>query len=75
VPLVALCGLIYAGYSPTFVAAGSSAVALLASYLTFDRQFWVTPKVLVECCVETLSRLAGSPLLAPPPASSSAIST
>lgn len=58
-PVFALLLLIAEGYSPTIVAAGSSMVGILASYLTSDRSLWVTPRVLLDCCIETASRISG----------------
>jgi TRAP transporter 4TM/12TM fusion protein len=58
-PIFSLIYLIYVGYSPMIVAAGSTVVALLSSYLTADRSLWVTPGALVECCVETAIRVCG----------------
>jgi TRAP transporter 4TM/12TM fusion protein len=58
-PVFALLYLIEAGYSPTIVAAGSSVIGILSSYLTPDRNLWVTPSALLECCIETAVRISG----------------
>lgn len=58
-PVLSLIYFIERGYSPTLVAAGSSVVGILVSYLTPDRSLWVTPKAILECCIETASRISG----------------
>ena len=59
IPIFFLVYFIDAGYSPSIVAAGTCVVAILSSYLTAKRQFWVTPTALLDCCVETATRISG----------------
>jgi len=54
-PLAALIALLIMGYTPTYVAAGSTAAVIVLSWLA--PQSAIGPRRFVECCVDTIHRL------------------
>jgi TRAP transporter 4TM/12TM fusion protein len=54
-PLVALISLLVMGYTPTYVAAGSTAAVIILSWLS--PRSAIGPRRFVECCVDTIHRL------------------
>ena len=54
-PLAALITLLVMGYTPTYVAAGSTAAVIVLSWLA--PQGAIGPRRFVECCVDTIHRL------------------
>ncbi len=54
-PLVALISLLIMGYTPTYVAAGSTAAVIVLSWLA--PRDAITPRRFVECCVDTITQL------------------
>jgi len=54
-PLGALVGLLVAGYTPTYVAAGSTAAVIVLSWLS--PQSAIGPHRFVQCCTDTIAQL------------------
>ncbi|MFM2129720.1 MAG: hypothetical protein RL477_1266, partial [Pseudomonadota bacterium] len=54
-PLIALILLLVAGYTPTYVAAGSTVAVIVLSWLT--PQYAIGPRKFVSACVETIGQL------------------
>jgi TRAP transporter 4TM/12TM fusion protein len=54
-PLVAMIALLVMGYTPTYVAAGSTLAVIVLSWLT--PQYAIGPKRFVDACVETVAQL------------------
>jgi len=54
-PLGALIWLLIAGYTPVYVAAGSTAAVIALSW--FSRESAIGPRRFVECCTDTITRL------------------
>jgi len=54
-PLGALIGLLVAGYTPVYVAAGSTAAVIVLSW--FHRPTAIGPRRFVECCTDTITQL------------------
>lgn len=54
-PLAALIALLIMGYTPTYVAAGSTAAVIVLSWLS--PRDAITPRRFVECCVDTITQL------------------
>jgi TRAP-type uncharacterized transport system fused permease subunit len=54
-PLGALIGLLVAGYTPVYVAAGATAAVIVLSW--FHRPSAIGPKRFVECCTETITQV------------------
>ena len=54
-PLAALIALLVLGYTPTYVAAGSTAAVIVLSW--FAPQGAITPRRFVVCCTETIMQL------------------
>jgi TRAP transporter 4TM/12TM fusion protein len=54
-PLVAMIALLVAGYTPTYVAAGSTLAVIALSWLT--PSYAIGPKRFVAACVDTISQL------------------
>jgi TRAP transporter 4TM/12TM fusion protein len=54
-PLGALIGLLVAGYTPVYVAAGSTAAVIVLSW--FAPKNAIGPRRFVECCTDTITQL------------------
>ncbi|MGH8681015.1 MAG: TRAP transporter permease, partial [Burkholderiales bacterium] len=54
-PLAALMWLLVAGYTPVYVAAGSTAAVIVLSW--FARDSAIGPRRFVECCTDTITQL------------------
>ena len=54
-PLGALIGLLIAGYTPVYVAAGATAAVIVLSW--FHRPTAIGPRRFVECCTDTITQL------------------
>ncbi len=54
-PLAALIGLLVAGYTPVYVAAGATAAVIVLSW--FHRPSAIGPRRFVECCTDTITQL------------------
>lgn len=54
-PLFALVGLLVMGYTPTYVAAGSTVAVIVLSW--FSPRDAIGPRRFVRCCVETITQL------------------
>ncbi|MFO0987029.1 MAG: TRAP transporter fused permease subunit [Alphaproteobacteria bacterium] len=54
-PLLALIGFLVAGYTPVYVAAGSTAAVIVLSW--FSPQQAIGPRRFVECCTDTIHQL------------------
>ena len=54
-PLGALIGLLVAGYTPVYVAAGATAAVIALSW--FHRPSAIGPRRFVECCTDTVTQL------------------
>jgi TRAP transporter 4TM/12TM fusion protein len=54
-PLGALVGLLVAGYTPVYVAAGATAAVIVLSW--FHRPTAIGPRRFVECCTDTITQL------------------
>src|SRR5260221_2641887 len=54
-PLGALIGLLVAGYTPVYVAAGATAAVIVLSW--FHRPTAIGPRRFVECCTDTITQL------------------
>jgi TRAP transporter 4TM/12TM fusion protein len=54
-PLAAMIGLLVAGYTPTYVAAGSTCAVIVLSWLS--PRGAIGPRRFVTCCVETIAQL------------------
>ena len=54
-PLGALIGLLVAGYTPVYVAAGATAAVIVLSW--FHRPSAIGPRRFVECCTDTITQL------------------
>jgi len=54
-PIGALIGLLVAGYTPVYVAAGATAAVIVLSW--FHRPSAIGPRRFVECCTDTITRL------------------
>jgi TRAP transporter 4TM/12TM fusion protein len=54
-PIGALIGLLMGGYTPTYVAAGSTAAVIVLSW--FHRPSAIGPRRFVECCTDTITQL------------------
>ncbi len=54
-PLGALIGFLMGGYTPTYVAAGSTAAVIVLSW--FHRPSAIGPRRFVECCTDTITQL------------------
>jgi TRAP transporter 4TM/12TM fusion protein len=54
-PLGALVGLLVAGYTPVYVAAGATAAVIALSW--FHRPTAIGPRRFVECCTDTITQL------------------
>jgi TRAP transporter 4TM/12TM fusion protein len=54
-PLGALVGLLVAGYTPVYVAAGATAAVIVLSW--FHRPTAIGPRRFVECCTRTITQL------------------
>src|SRR4051812_18854397 len=54
-PICALIGLLVAGYTPVYVAAGSTAAVIVLSW--FHPPTAIGPRRFVECCTDTISQL------------------
>lgn len=54
-PLVTLIVLLIMGYTPTYVAAGSTAAVIVLSW--FNPREAIGPRRFVECCVDTITQL------------------
>ena len=54
-PLAALIGLLVAGYTPVYVAAGATAAVIVLSW--FHRPTAIGPRRFVECCTDTITQL------------------
>src|SRR5688572_20273089 len=54
-PLGALIALLVAGYTPVYVAAGSTAAVIVLSW--FHRPSAIGPRRFVECCTETITQV------------------
>jgi TRAP transporter 4TM/12TM fusion protein len=54
-PLGALIGLLVAGYTPVYVAAGATAAVIVLSW--FHRPTAIGPRRFVECCTATITQL------------------
>ena len=54
-PIGALIGLLVAGYTPVYVAAGATAAVIVLSW--FHRPTAIGPRRFVECCTDTISQL------------------
>ena len=57
-PIVGLLYFLIEGYSPTYVAAGSTAFIVLISWFNPDRGGRLGPKAIVEACTDTVHRMA-----------------
>ena len=54
-PLGALIGLLVAGYTPVYVAAGATAAVIVLSW--FHRPTAIGPRRFVQCCTDTITQL------------------
>ncbi len=54
-PLIAMIALLVMGYTPAYVAAGSTLAVIALSWLT--PQYAITPRKFVAACVETIAQL------------------
>src|SRR5260221_11847527 len=54
-PLGSLIGLLVAGYTPVYVAAGATAAVIVLSW--FHRPTAIGPRRFVECCTDTITQL------------------
>lgn len=54
-PIGALIGLLVAGYTPVYVAAGATAAVIVLSWL--HRPTAIGPRRFVECCTQTITQL------------------
>jgi len=54
-PLIAMIGLLVKGYTPTYVAAGSTLAVIVLSWLTPNKA--IGPRRFVTACVETIAQL------------------
>jgi TRAP transporter 4TM/12TM fusion protein len=54
-PIGALIGLLVAGYTPVYVAAGATAAVIVLSW--FHRPTAIGPRRFVECCTQTITQL------------------
>jgi TRAP transporter 4TM/12TM fusion protein len=54
-PIGALIGLLVAGYTPVYVAAGATAAVIVLSW--FHRPSAIGPRRFVECCTDTITQL------------------
>jgi TRAP transporter 4TM/12TM fusion protein len=54
-PLGALIGLLVAGYTPVYVAAGATAAVIVLSW--FHRPTAIGPRRFVDCCTDTITQL------------------
>ena len=54
-PLTALVGLLVMGYTPVYVAAGSTAAVIVLSW--FWRETAIGPRRFVQCCTDTITQL------------------
>lgn len=54
-PLGALVGLLMMGYTPVYVAAGSTAPVIVLSW--FWRESAIGPRRFVQCCTDTITQL------------------
>jgi TRAP transporter 4TM/12TM fusion protein len=54
-PIGALIGLLVAGYTPVYVAAGATAAVIVLSW--FHRPSAIGPRRFVECCTQTITQL------------------
>lgn len=54
-PLIALIGFLIAGYTPVYVAAGSTAAVIVLSW--FSPKSAIGPRRFVECCTDTIHQL------------------
>ncbi|MEO7242072.1 MAG: TRAP transporter fused permease subunit, partial [Variovorax sp.] len=54
-PLAALVSLLILGYTPVYIAAGSTAAVIILSWLSPRNA--ITPKRFVECCMQTIFQL------------------
>jgi len=54
-PIGSLIGLLVAGYTPVYVAAGSTAAVIALSW--FHRPSAIGPRRFVECCTDTITQL------------------
>jgi TRAP transporter 4TM/12TM fusion protein len=54
-PLAAMMWLLVAGYTPVYVAAGSTAAVIVLSWLS--RESAIGPRRFVECCTDTITQL------------------
>ena len=54
-PLAALIGLLVAGYTPVYVAAGATAAVIVLSW--FHPPTAIGPRRFVECCTDTITQL------------------
>jgi TRAP transporter 4TM/12TM fusion protein len=54
-PIAALIGLLVAGYTPVYVAAGATAAVIVLSW--FHRPGAIGPRRFVECCTDTITQL------------------
>jgi len=54
-PLGALIGFLMGGYTPTYVAAGSTAAVIVLSW--FHRPSAIGPRRFVQCCTDTIAQL------------------
>ena len=54
-PIGALIGLLVAGFTPVYVAAGSTAAVIVLSW--FHRPTAIGPRRFVECCTDTIAQL------------------
>jgi len=57
-PIFALVYFLVNGYSPTYVAAGSTVFVVLASWLNPDPKGRIGPRMFVESCTDTVYRIA-----------------
>jgi TRAP transporter 4TM/12TM fusion protein len=54
-PIAAMMWLLVAGYTPVYVAAGSTAAVIVLSWLS--RESAIGPRRFVECCTDTITQL------------------
>ncbi len=54
-PLIALVGLLMKGFTPVYVAAGSTAAIVVLSW--FSKHSRIGPKKFVECCTQTIFQI------------------
>ena len=57
-PIVALVYFLVNGYSPTYVAAGSTVLAVIASWFNPDPRGRIGPRLFIESCTDTVYRIA-----------------